>query len=143
MTQSTRSTDRYFASSTRPGESEKSPEVSGVVGLDYSGVTDLFISGQFFQNTVTASSDMVRRRTERSLSLLLRRNFANDTLTFELLAIHNTSGSDGVGQAELSYQLTSNITLAAGADIFYGASEGLFGQFDARDRFSLRVEVGL
>ena len=75
--------------------------------------------------------------------MLLQRDFANDSLTFELLAIHNTRQSDGVVQAELSYQLSSNIVLTAGADVFYGKAEGLFGQFDERDRFSLKLAVSL
>ncbi len=136
------SSDRYFASTGASGY-EHSHEVSGVLGLDYSGFTDLFISGQFFQSTVPASGDMLRPRRERSLSLLLRRDFANDTITFELLAIHNTNASDGLVQAELSYQLTSSVTLRAGADLFYGDAEGLFGQFDERDRFSLKLEISL
>jgi hypothetical protein len=137
------STDRYFVAGNSTRGFEQSHEVLGVLGLDYSGFTDLFISGQFFQSTVPAGSNLLRPRHERNLSLLVRRDFANDTLTFEVLAIHNTNEVDGLVQAELSYQLTSNITLAAGADMFYGASAGLFGQFDARDRFSLRVQVGL
>ena len=67
----------------------------------------------------------------------------NDTLTFEVLAIHNTNASDGVVQAELAYQLTSSVTLSAGADVFYGDTEGVFGQFDERDRFSLTLAFSL
>ena len=51
--------------------------------------------------------------------------------------------ADGVVQLELSYQLTSDLTVAAGADVFYGTAEGLFGQFDERDRFTLRFEISL
>ncbi len=137
------STDRYFASSERVQGIEKSHEVSGVLGLDYSGITDLLISGQFFQSSVEGDGGIQRARHERSVSLLVRRNFSNDTVTLEMLAIHNTNDSDGLVQIELSYQLTSNITLSAGADVFYGDADGLFGQFDARDRFSLKVEIGV
>jgi hypothetical protein len=137
------STHRYFTAIDQPDGLEESHEISGVLGLDYSGFTDLFISGQFFQSTVPASRGMRRPRHERNLTLLLRRDFANNTIAFEVLAIHNTNASDGLVQAELSYQLTSNLTVRAGADIFYGDPEGLFGQFGARDRFVLKLEIGL
>ncbi len=137
------STDRYFTSNDSAEGFEKSHEVSGVLGLDYSGLTDTLISGQFFQSSVSGSDGMLRAQDERSLSLLVRRDFANDTLSAEMLAIHNTNDSDGVVQLELSYQLSSNMTLAAGADVFYGSTDGLFGQFDERDRFTLRFEISL
>ena len=114
-----------------------------MLGLDYSGLTDTLISGQFFQSSISSSEGILRPQHETSLSLLVRRDFANDTLTAELLAIHNTNDSDGVVQLELSYQLTSDLTIAAGADVFYGTAEGLFGQFDERDRFTLRFEISL
>jgi hypothetical protein len=60
-----------------------------------------------------------------------------------LLAIHNTNDSDGLVQLELSYQLTSNLTLAMGADVFYGAGDGVFGQYSARDRFTFSFELAL
>lgn len=137
------STDRYFTSYGSADGFEKSHEVSGVLGLDYSGLTDTLISGQFFQSSVGGSDGMLRPTHERSVSLLVRRDFANDTLSAEILAIHNTNDSDGVVQLELSYQLTSNMTLAAGADVFYGTADGLFGQFDERDRFTLHFEISL
>ena len=60
-----------------------------------------------------------------------------------MLAIHNMDDSDGVMQLDVSYQLTSNTTLSAGADVFYGTADGLFGQFNERDRLSLRVVISL
>ncbi len=136
-------TDRYFTSNDAADGIEKSAEISGVLGLDYSGLTDTLISGQFFQSSVNGSDGMLRPLHERSVSLLVRRDFANDTLTAEVLAIHNTNDSDGVVQLELSYQLTTNMTFAAGADLFYGTADGLFGQFDERDRITLRFEISL
>lgn len=137
------STDRYFTSNANARGVEKSHELSGVLGLDYSGLTDTLISGQFFQSSISSSEGVLRAQHETSLSLLVRRDFANDTLTAGLLAIHNTNDSDGVVQLELSYQLTSDLTIAAGADVFYGTAEGLFGQFDERDRFTLRIVFSL
>lgn len=137
------SSDRYFTSTASLDGVEKSGELAGVLGLDYSGITDTLVSAQFFQSSVRSSSGMLRKQHERSVTLLLRRNFSNDTLTAQLLAIHNTSDSDGLVQLELSYQLTSNLTLAMGADVFYGAGDGVFGQYSARDRFTSSFELAL
>jgi len=137
------SSHRYFTSLNKPNGIEETYEYSVVLGLDYSGITDLFISGQFFQSTVASNRAMLRTKNDKNISLLGRRDFANNTLSVEVLAIHNTNASDGLVQAELAYQLSSNLTLSIGADVFYGNSEGLFGQFDRRDRLSLKLEIGL
>ena len=122
---------------------EQTPELSGVLGLDYSGLSDTLISGQIFVSAIEGGEGIVRDAREENLSLLIRRNFLNDTVTLETLAIHNMDDSDGVVQLDVSYQLTSNTTLSAGIDVFYGTADGLFGQFDEQDRLSLRLEVSL
>ena len=80
---------------------------------------------------------------QENVSFLIRRNFLNETLTLEMLAIHNLDDSDGAVQLDVSYQLTSKTTLSVGLDVFYGAADGLFGQFDERDRLSLHLVVSL
>ena len=136
------STDRFFVSSLAAGGVAKTDELAGVIGLDYSGFTDLLISGQFFFSSVGSDAGMLRPQRERNISLLIRRSFSNETLRAELLAIHNTNESDGLVQFELTYEFASDITLSAGVDIFYGPASGVFGQFDQRDRVSLQLEIG-
>ena len=58
------------------------------------------------------------------------------------LMIQNLNRSDGVLQASLNYDWRTNIRLKIGADIFYGSSQGLFGQFDENDRVSMSIEFG-
>lgn len=137
------STSRYFSSVQSITGVAKTHEFSGVLGLDYSGLSDTLISGQFFVSAIDQGEGIVRDAREENLSLLIRRNFFNDTLTLEMLAIHNMDDSDGVVQLDVSYQFTSNTTLSAGADVFYGTADGLFGQFNERDRLSLRIVVSL
>jgi hypothetical protein len=139
------SSDRYFLTddiTDRDGVIHTS-EFSYVLGLDYQGWRDWFVSAQAFQSIVTnAGSGLVRDTKESTATLLTRRDFLNEALQAELLLIHSLNRGDGVLQAAIKYDWRSNIRLKAGADIFYGTSIGLFGQFKEKDRISLGIEIG-
>ncbi len=139
------SSDRFYLS-TDPTDSDgviKSGEFSTVLGLDFQGITDTFISAQFFQTRITSyEKGIAQDKLENSATLLLERKFLNETVTAELLLIHSFNDADGLLQAEWSYQLRSNIFLKLGVDVFYGDREGLFGQFDDRDRVTFGIETG-
>lgn len=137
------STDRYFVSALDASGVKRTHETSGVVGLDYTGISDMLISGQFFQGSINSSHGILKEKHERSWSLLVRRTFLNDTVTLEMLAIHNSNDADGLVQLEIVYQISSNVTLSVGSDVFYGPDEGLFGQFSGRDRMTLSLGIGI
>lgn len=134
------STSRHFSSTLSNRGIEKTQELSGVVGLDYGGWTDTFVSGQIFAGTIDKKEGLVADSVTLNLSLLVQRTYLNDSVSIELLAIHNTKDKDGIIQFELSHQLSNNFIVSAGVDVFYGEALGLFGQFDQRDRLSLQVE---
>ncbi len=139
------SSDRFFLTND-PGDAdgvERSGEVSYVLGLDYAGWRDWFISAQIFQSIVTGNSPgLVRDPVESTATLLVRRDFLNDALQAEVLIIHSLNVGDGVVQAKLDYEWRSDVHIKLGFDLFYGPSQGLFGQFDARDRLSLALAFG-
>jgi len=121
----------------------RSGEIAYVLGLDYQGWRDWFISAQIFQSIVTDSAPgLVRDNVDTTSTLLVRRDFMNDALQAEALLIHSLNQGDGVLQASLEYEWRTNIRLKVGADIFYGNSLGLFGQFNEKDRVSMGIEVG-
>ncbi len=121
----------------------RSGEIAYVLGLDYQGWRDWFISAQIFQSIVTDSAPgLVRDTVDTTSTLLVRRDFMNDALQAEALLIHSLNQGDGVLQASLEYEWRTNIRLKVGADIFYGNSLGLFGQFNEKDRVSMGIEVG-
>ena len=140
------SSDRYFLSD-RPGDSDgvvKSAQLGAVLGVDWSGLTNTLISAQLFQSsTFDHVSAMTRDRHERNASVLFRRDLRNETIITELLWIQSVNDGDGVVQAEVRYAIRGNVEIFAGVDVFYGSSDGLFGQFDARDRLTFGIEVGL
>lgn len=138
------STNKWFQS-TDPLDSDgviQSDEFSYVFGLDYAGLSDWFISAQIFQSYVTSSPHgLVRAATESNATLLVQRDFMNETLKAEALLIQSLTDGDGVVQLSVKYDWKSNITLRLGADVFYGDKKGLFGQFSEADRATLGLEV--
>lgn len=139
------SSDRFFLTgdiSDVDGVIE-SGEVSYVLGLDYQGWRDWFVSGQVFQSFVTdPAPGLVRDTVDTTATLLVRRDFMNDAVQAEALLIQSLNYSDGVLQASLNYEWRTNVRLKVGADLFYGNSQGVFGQFDQNDRVSIGVEIG-
>jgi len=120
-----------------------SGEFSYVVGIDWTGLSDTFLSVQFFQSVLTNSAPgTVRPDVENLITLFGRRNFRNETITAEALLIQNIADGDGVIQAELSYDWRDNIELYLGVDLFYGTSEGIFGEFNKNDRMVSGIRLG-
>lgn len=132
------STDKYFQG---PGGPQRSDELSYVLGLDYSGIEDSFISVQFFQSILTHyRHDIARDKVDNQMTLLLERNFMNDTLKASFLLIQSLNDGDGAAQFDLDYDYQDNIIFKIGADIFYGTPTGLFGQFSRTDRLTIAIE---
>ncbi len=139
------SSDRYFLTSAVSDLDGvvQSPEFSYVLGLDYQGWRDWFVSGQIFQSVMRDHErGVVRDHVDSTATLLLRGDFMNDAVQAEALLIHSLSQDDGVLQASIRYEWRSDIRFKLGADIFYGDVEGLFGQFQEQDRLSISVELG-
>ena len=119
----------YWDTKTQALESR----TSAVVGYDYSGFSETFISVQFFV------SELDDHSTERA-SVLASRDLLNDRFKIEVLALHDLGDDDGVIQLDLSYEANSNLLVKLGSDSFYGSDTGDFGQFDSRDRIRLGLE---
>lgn len=139
------SSDRFFLTSDSDDADGivNSGELSYVLGLDYQGWRDWFISAQFFQSIILdPAPTLVRDNIDTTITLLVRRDFMNDSLQAEALLIHSANERDGVLQASLDYEWRANIRVRIGADVFYGKARGLFGQFKDRDRISVGIEVG-
>ncbi len=139
------SSDRFFLTNDTADADGVigSGELSYVLGLDYQGWRDWFISAQIFQSIITdPAPGLVRDDVDTTATLLIRRDFMNDSLQAEALLIQSLNQSDGALQASLNYEWRTNIRLKIGADIFYGNSQGLFGQFKEQDRISMGIEFG-
>ncbi len=120
-----------------------SEEFSSVIGLDWQGLTDTFISVQWFQSTLLDyNSSITRDRQQHTLTLLAERHFANETWTAKIQGQYSLNQQDQLWRLKLTHTLLSNLDLWIAADTFLGDSDGLYGQFDQRDRVLLGFEVG-
>lgn len=138
-------TDRFFLTDDAADSDGivTSPELSYVLGLDWTGIADTFVSAQLFQSWVTDAPDgLVRDALDTNLTFLTRRDYLNDTLQAEMLWLINTNDGDGLIRPKLTYEWQDNLKTWVGADIFYGERDGLFGQFRDNDRIVIGVELG-
>ena len=137
---------RYFLSNSTTASDgvANSAELSYVLGLDWAGAEDTFISAQLFQSRLLDyQPGFARPELDTSMTFLARRDFWNDTLKVELLWIANANDGDGLLRPKLNYELEDNLEVWAGLDLFYGSREGLFGQFNDNGRFLIGIRYGL
>lgn len=137
-------TDSYFISTNINDQGiKRSAEFSSVIGLDFQGLSDVLLSVQWFQSHLTNyDSSIVRDTTEHTFTLLYEHNFANETWALKSLLINSVNHGDGVWQNKLNHNLIDNMDIWFGADVFYGQSDGLYGQFNSRDRLTIGFELG-
>lgn len=136
------STNTLFKTSRGRDGVQSSRELGYVVGLDWTGLADTFMSIQLFQSILLDDGDYVRDRTDTNVSVLVRRYFLNESLKLEFLGIHHQNDGDRLVRLSADYELTSNTTLGFFSDTFDGDSSELYGQFDDEDRIGFRITVG-
>lgn len=137
-------TDTYVVTrDTSHGGIAQQAEIASVIGLDWQGLSNTLISGQWFQSHLfNYQQATVRDQSDHSLSLLIRRDFVNETWRAECLALHSLNNGDGLMRPKLSHSLLSALEVWVGADVFYGNHEGIYGQFDQQDRLVMGLEWG-
>lgn len=117
-------------------------EWSLMLGLDWFGFQNTIISWQWFQSTLIQNEPLLfRDRLESNFTQLVRREFFDARLTLEFMWLHGLNRHDGLLQPRVSWEYTGNSKIWLGADIFYGDRQGLFGQFDRRDRLLAGLQI--
>jgi len=136
-------TDIYHRTkSALPGLSQAN-QWSSVIGLDWQGLSDQFISLQWFQTTLLGDRQQrIVKKRENTVSFLWESKFANETLSLEWLHLHSTDHGDGLIQPELRYNYEENFDIYVNAAVFYGDAHERFGQFDQADRIALGFTWG-
>lgn len=136
-------TNRYHRTEAPLPGVEKADQWSSVIGLDWQGWSDQFVSMQWFQTTITGNDNpLVNDKREEVVSLLWESTFYNETLTLSWRHLHSLNNKDGLVRPKVIYNFQANVDLYVGADIFYGDNQGLFGQFEEEDRIVLGFEWG-
>lgn len=120
---------------------EETGEVEYVIGLDWFGISETFLSVQFFQSILTEdSSGLLRDSIENTFTVFVQRDLMNDALQLSAIWIHSINHGDGLVRPAIDYELRSDLRLSGGFDIFYGPDSGIFGQFDEATRIVAGVE---
>jgi|TARA_R110002167_G_scaffold109392_2_gene279054 hypothetical protein len=110
-------------------------EIKAVVGIDYNGISDTFLSMQLFTSRMLdTNQNLVRDETEQQISFLAKRDFLNQVLSIEGLVVHSLNDRDGYWHLYANYKFRSNITFSMGFDTYYGDELGVFGQFKEASR---------
>jgi hypothetical protein len=138
-------TPRWFPSQDDedPDGVVEADEIGAVLGLDWYGFEDALVSLQVFPSWIPDSAPgLIRDRVDVNLTLLGRRTFRNEALIVEAIWLHNLNQGDGLVRPQVRYELRDELWVWAGLDWFYGTEDGIFGEFDARDRAVVGFEVG-
>lgn len=124
-------TDTYIDSAN-----SSSGELAYVLGLDWSGLTDTFISMQVFQSRT-------RDNTDTNFTLLMRRSFMNESLSTQILWLYHLDDRDNLLRLSATYELTSTLQIGLYADMFSGSADELFGQYENRDQVGIKLQLGI
>jgi len=139
-------TDRFLSTTDvrQPDLLHDTPELGYVLGLDWYGLSDTLVSFQLFQSWLLDDAPgLLRDRLDTNLTLYAEHRLWNDRLKLEALWIHSTNAQDGLVRPKVTYELRSGLDVWVGFDVFYGDSEGVFGQFGSRDRGVIGVQLAL
>ena len=118
-------------------------ELGYVLGFDWYGFDETVLSAQFFHSFITRRQPGIIRSTHDGFTtFLVQRDFLNDSLILENIWLHNLRRQDGLLRPKVKYEVRTGLNVWVGLDWFYGSRNGLFGQFDGRDRARLGMEWG-
>ncbi len=120
---------------------EKFGLFSGVVGLDWSAKTWLWISGQYFlQATSAPQSRLLFPRNNHLLSMYFRTNFFRDTLRPEFFILSGLNQRQFMVRPRVTKTLGDHWSIGLGADFLGGKQTNIFGYFDSRDRVVIELK---
>jgi hypothetical protein len=141
-------TDKYLVtkanrnSATSISQIASTQELAYIIGLDWTGITDTFISVQLFQSHLLGGQEFARDEIDTNITLLTRRSFLNESLNLEMLWIYHLNNDDYLARLSADYELTTNLSMTLYADFFEGQENALFGQFDDKDQLGIKFSYG-
>ena len=110
-----------------------------IVSFEFSLPDEARFNLQFFQRRFSDHDpDIIPRRVESGVTFFWSGKW-NNRLEPQLLLIHSLNRSDWLLRPKLVWNFRKDWRAVAGADIFGGPANGLFGQYDKKDRVYLEV----
>lgn len=136
-------TARYVLSRNphAPDGVERRHDFNYVLGIDWSGIRDTFISVQFFQSILSGRTGyLVRDKVDSTITLNVSRNFANETWRIEGLLLHNLNDHDSALRARIKHSPSDKVSLYLQYENYAGNINGIFGQFRDKGRVLFYVD---
>jgi len=120
---------------------EKFGQFSSVAGLDWSAKTWLWISGQYFFQSVNAPQNrLLFPRNNHLASIYFRTNFLRDTLRPEFFVLTGLNQQQFMIRPKLTKTFGDHWSVGVGADFLGGRQNNIFGFFDSRDRVVIELK---
>jgi uncharacterized protein DUF1302 len=113
-----------------------------LIGVDYTFFAQVDAALQFSQKILTGpATDVTRGGVEAqvttSVALRLTTGFLDNTLNPTVLFVVNANRGDFRVSPHIDYLVTGAVTVSVGVDVFEGAHQTLYGQFDRNDRVTV------
>jgi hypothetical protein len=116
-------------------------EFASVLALDWFGVSRGLLSAQLFHVWQPAPGrELIAERSRAIATFLARRSFLNERLQLEAMWLQGLRGDGRLLRGRIAYDLSDQLRVVLGIDLFSGSRRGLFGEFGAQDRITLGVE---
>lgn len=120
---------------------ERFGQFSGVAGADWSANTWLWVSGQYFFQSVNAPQNrLLFPRNNHLASIYFRANFLRDTLRPEFFVLGGLNQRQFMVRPKLTKTFGDHWSVAVGADFLGGKQTNIFGYFDSRDRVVIELK---
>lgn len=116
------------------------PRYLAGVGLDWSAPNEIFVNLQIGVDHIDAGGmTLVRPQTDVLATLRLQRAFRNERLWLKSELLGSLSEGDGALRPWLEWRQSDTVLFSAGADLIWGRSQGLFGQYADQSRLWVRI----
>jgi hypothetical protein len=116
------------------------PRYLAGLGLDWSAPNEVFVNLQVGVDHIDAGGmTLVRPQTDVIATLRLQRAFRNERLWLKSELLGSLSEGDGALRPWLEWRHSDTVLFSAGADLIWGRSHGLFGQYADQSRLWVRI----
>ncbi len=117
---------------------ERRQDFSYVLGIDWYGWTDHFVSAQLFQSVISGNDEgLVRDKVDSTLTLNFSRDFTNQIWRIEGLFLYSLNDRDSAFRGRVMYDFDDRLSAYLQYENYAGNSKGVFGQFEEKDRLML------
>lgn len=134
---------RFVVAGTLGAQVAEADRIVGGGGADFSGPLGTYVNVQLIADHVSSEQALVRPRTDIISTLRIQKDFGDNLHAVRAEWLNSVTDTDGLVRLELSRRIDDRFAIFLGADMFYGTSRGIFGQFSERSRMVGGVRFSL